>query len=223
MLNGNQHLPRVLDVEPTPANDLVLESNQGKLKPKASRRFSVNLPQAVLWQVELQASSRAPHTWVWEGSHMLTRGRLSPLEVDPAPAMLRGNTLGWFFPFPLGFGFGCGEDLGSSSGIEGGSGLCTPGAKAELSKGNLPLPLPRLTQRGLGSISKPLPLPMLLSGGTAGASKTSWRALLHLSGRSHLLGLGGPVKRFGLKCANSPDLLADPKSRSEVRCVSTYA
>ena len=67
--------------------------------------------------------------------------------------MLRGNTLGWLFPFPLGSGFGCGEDLGGSCGIEGGSGLCTPGAKAELSK-----PLPRLTQRGLGSISKPLPL-----------------------------------------------------------------
>ena len=171
-------------MEPTPANDLVLESTQGKLKPKASRRFSVNLPQAVLWQVELQASSRAPHTWVWEGSHMLTRGRLSPLEVDPSPCNVAGEHLG--FPFPLGFGFGCGEDLGGSSGIEGGSGLCTPGAKAELSKGNFPLPLPRLTQRGLGSISKPLPLPMLLSGGTAGASKTSWRALLHPVGTEPL-------------------------------------
>ena len=47
MLNGNLRFPKVLDVEPKPANDLVLESTQGKLKPKALRRFSANLPQAV--------------------------------------------------------------------------------------------------------------------------------------------------------------------------------
>ena len=35
MLNGNLRFPRVLDVAPKPANDLVLESTQGKLKPKA--------------------------------------------------------------------------------------------------------------------------------------------------------------------------------------------
>ena len=61
MLNGNLRLPRVLDVEPNSANDLVFESTQGKLKPKALRRLSVDLPPAVLWQVELQPSSRAPH------------------------------------------------------------------------------------------------------------------------------------------------------------------
>ena len=107
MLNGNLRFPKVLDVEPKPANDLVLESTQGKLKPKALKRLSANLPQAVLWQVELQPSSRAPHMRVSEGSHILTRGRLSiltrsPLEVDPAPAMLRGNTIGWLFHLPLG-------------------------------------------------------------------------------------------------------------------------
>ena len=103
MLNGNLRFPKVLDVEPKPANDLVLESTQGKLKPKALKRLSANLPQAVLWQVELQPSSRAPHMRVSEG----TRGRLSiltrsPLEVDTAPAMLRGNTIGWLFHLPLG-------------------------------------------------------------------------------------------------------------------------
>ena len=45
MLNGNLRFPRVLDVAPKPANDLVLESTQGKLKPKALRRTSANLPR----------------------------------------------------------------------------------------------------------------------------------------------------------------------------------
>ena len=55
MLSGNLRFPKVLDVEPKPANDLVLESTQGKLKPKALRRFSANLPQAVLckWSYSL--------------------------------------------------------------------------------------------------------------------------------------------------------------------------
>ena len=77
--------------------------------------------------------------------------------------MLRGNTLGWLFPFPLGPCFGCGEDLRGSSGTAGGSGLCTPGTKAEPSEGKFPFPLPRRVHRGLGSI--PFPTPVLLSGG----------------------------------------------------------
>ena len=66
MLKGNLRLFKVLDVAPSPANDLVLEPTQGKVRPRALSRCSANLPQEMLWHVELQLqpSSKAPHTWV---------------------------------------------------------------------------------------------------------------------------------------------------------------
>ena len=45
MLKGSLRLPRVLDVAPNPANDLVLESTYGKVRPRALSRCSANLPQ----------------------------------------------------------------------------------------------------------------------------------------------------------------------------------
>ena len=62
MLNGSLRLPKVLDVAPNPANDLVLESTHGKVRPRALSRCSANLPQETEWHVELQPSSKAPHT-----------------------------------------------------------------------------------------------------------------------------------------------------------------
>ena len=62
VLKGSLRLPKVLEVAPKPANDLVLLSTQRKLRPNALRRASADLPQAALWHVELHPSSSAPPT-----------------------------------------------------------------------------------------------------------------------------------------------------------------
>ena len=97
MLKGNLRLPKVLDVAPNPANDLVLESTQGKLQPTALSRCSANLLQEVLRQLQLQLSSNAPQIWVSKGTRILIRGG--------CPSVFLGNTLG-LFPFALGLGPG---------------------------------------------------------------------------------------------------------------------
>ena len=94
MLKDNLRLPKVLDVAPNPANDLVLESTQGKLQPTALSRCSANLLQEVLWQLQLQPSSNAPQIRVSKG---IIRGGCQSLFL--------GNTLG-LFPFALGLGSG---------------------------------------------------------------------------------------------------------------------
>ena len=52
-LKGNLRFPRVFEVDPNPAKDLVLASTQGKLRPRALSLLSASLPQATLWHVEL--------------------------------------------------------------------------------------------------------------------------------------------------------------------------
>ena len=81
----------------------------------------------------------------------------SPQGVDPAPAMLRGNTRGLF---RLGFALGSGFGAGAASDLESSE------VRALGSEGGVPLPLPRLTHLGLGLIPPLAPTHALLGSGS---------------------------------------------------------